>query len=75
MSRGARLASLLGNTDRKSQLKGQEDHAERGSSGAKSGTGMAVKAFENLMHQTKNDSVLPFMQQLAQKGNSEQLAQ
>jgi len=36
---------------------------------------MVVKAFENSMHQTKTDSVLPFMQQLAQKGISEQLGQ
>jgi hypothetical protein len=36
-------------------------------------TGSAVKAFENMMFQTKNDGVLPFMQQLTQKVNSEQL--
>lgn len=71
VSRGARLASLLGgNTEHKSQLKGHE-YTERGSSISKPGSGTAVKAYENGMNMTKTDSTFPFMEKMAQKVNSD----
>jgi len=54
VSRGARLASLLGNNnaDRKLQLKGQEETTGKSStmSSLKGATGSAIKAFENIAH-------------------------
>jgi len=51
VSRGARLASLLGNnsTDRKSQLKGQDENGNKAAimKSLKVASGSAIKAYEN----------------------------
>lgn len=76
VSRGARLASLLGNSsaDRKSKLKGYEESASKaqtvGNLKGVANQSMAIKAFENLALQIKVDGVIPFMHQLTSQNTS-----